>query len=1313
MRLHKTFSLSLIFILLFTHHIVKGQDTSNTIGRVSIASPNAASLGKYGDIPVSYFTGIPNINIPIYTVKSGSLEMPISLSYHAGGLKVQEQASWVGAGWTLNAGGVITRTVVGAPDDRGNNTISNDNVTNGYYSDYGFQSYISPSTSGDDMNFVRGYKDGEPDLYFFNFGGYSGKFYFNDDRTVVLLPKADFKIEPTLQIGPGFTGFVITTSDGVKYYFGQTGNNGSVNPIETTLPYNVETGASNPATSSWYLNKIISADGVDSILFNYQQENMGTYTLAFSPVLNSNYYPNDPTKNGINAIKNIINGVRLSSIVTPTGTVTFGPTSWARSDLSSGSTIQMADAANTNAFALDNITISGATGFCKKFNFYYGYFYDPTPLNNAYFSGYTVYNIQSDQYRLRLDSIRESSCDSSIVKPAYKFSYFSESVPRKLSFGIDHWGYSNGVTTNSNIAGLVPTYIITDNTGNSTVNNGANRDAAWPAMRGGALQQITYPTGGYTTFDYEPKDQGNYTNTIYTYSNTSIASLTVRMYGQSAYSNSMSFSCNNNQITANVNNSSNYAASLVITDSYGSIVYSNYNIPNANGSTPYTGTIPITLSAGTYTMTISLPNYSNLTGGFSANLTQWQSVPTTTNQTLLVGGLRIKTITSNDGITSNNVVTSYDYKAGGSVSTGFLYSRPTYIQILRNDIMALVWPYDSPNGCASKDGFNGHSYFLTPGSVQPMQNAQGENEGFGEVDVIQSGNGKTIYQYYGSSPWSNSNSDVCVRSITQSSVCDNTIPNYPSAPVPYDFMRGELKYDAAYNQSGQVIKENYHFPVYTTDPLITPGHIATNLPGMYTYTEYNLQTSKKVSDSTVTNIYDPSTGNYETIKQATYYGSAYHTMPTLKNTYSSKGELISSSIKYSFDLRGGSCDGTSDGTATYTSAVNADNSWLSNNINTCSPQVNDATNCKWSVYTQYRLNIQQDRINFINYRRTNFTDPGNNYYNCFQSALSSADATLKPVLQLQNEYVNVPIETSSWKNGALLQSHYTNYGFINGYVYPVSDQLVNLSSPSTTFSPATVSGSSILLDGRYLVENIVNYSQGRVADVTTKAGVTTAYIWGYGNQYPVAKISGANYATASSLVNPSQSTISNMSTTDANMRAALSSLRSGLPSALVNTYTYTPMLGMTSQTDARGYLSTFEYDALGRLLRTRDMDGNIIKQNAYTYAANTGSVASPPPGFNMTVNDNNSTYTGYTVSLTAVSGGNSQSFVINSLGYNSMGPVVPGVYNIVITPPPSNTGGLMAILSISGSSSLYSSGSIATFSNITLGASNYNTINIY
>ncbi|MEJ0034332.1 MAG: hypothetical protein WDO15_30130 [Bacteroidota bacterium] len=88
--------------------IAFGQSSSQ-LKTVVPPSPNAASLGKYGDIPVGYHTGVPNISIPLYELKEGDVNLPVSLSYHASGVRVAEVASWVGLGWSLNAGGVITR----------------------------------------------------------------------------------------------------------------------------------------------------------------------------------------------------------------------------------------------------------------------------------------------------------------------------------------------------------------------------------------------------------------------------------------------------------------------------------------------------------------------------------------------------------------------------------------------------------------------------------------------------------------------------------------------------------------------------------------------------------------------------------------------------------------------------------------------------------------------------------------------------------------------------------------------------------------------------------------------------------------------------------------------------------------------------------------------------------------------------------------------------------------------------------------------------------------------------------------------------
>ncbi len=85
-------------------------------------APNSASLGRYGEYPVNENVGVPGISIPVYQVNVGNISFPIDISYHASGIKVADVASWVGLGFSLNAGGMITRRVVGLPDDMNTNS---------------------------------------------------------------------------------------------------------------------------------------------------------------------------------------------------------------------------------------------------------------------------------------------------------------------------------------------------------------------------------------------------------------------------------------------------------------------------------------------------------------------------------------------------------------------------------------------------------------------------------------------------------------------------------------------------------------------------------------------------------------------------------------------------------------------------------------------------------------------------------------------------------------------------------------------------------------------------------------------------------------------------------------------------------------------------------------------------------------------------------------------------------------------------------------------------------------------------------------
>lgn len=63
------------------------------------------------------YTGLPQITVPVYEFKSGVHSIPVTLSYHGGGVRPDRHPGWVGLGWTLTCGGSITRVVQGLPDE--------------------------------------------------------------------------------------------------------------------------------------------------------------------------------------------------------------------------------------------------------------------------------------------------------------------------------------------------------------------------------------------------------------------------------------------------------------------------------------------------------------------------------------------------------------------------------------------------------------------------------------------------------------------------------------------------------------------------------------------------------------------------------------------------------------------------------------------------------------------------------------------------------------------------------------------------------------------------------------------------------------------------------------------------------------------------------------------------------------------------------------------------------------------------------------------------------------------------------------------
>ncbi|MEQ9164751.1 MAG: hypothetical protein RLO12_00725, partial [Fulvivirga sp.] len=781
------FLLSLIVTSLLSNTFAHSQDIDGQFPSVNIVSPSASAIAKHVDFPVNQHTGVPEVNIPIYTVQEGPLSFQISLSYHASGLKVMELASWVGAGWSLNAGGVVSRTVKGKPDEYPN--YDGDSFfTNGGFSDY----FLDLNGRPDYRLFLDGMKDSEPDIFTFSCGPYSGKFYFREDYTPVIIPESDVKIEAIVKDEFGafsydhIQGFKIITPAGVKYYFGVTDDPYDVDPVDKSGTEVIGGSASfSQVYSSWYLNKIESADSKFSIDISYREENYGYFTISSQPCM-----PN--CDNSIKLIKTGISGVAISSIDFSNGSVEFVANNLRQdvvSDFLGGS-----EGENTGEFAaksLDGIIIkSNQSNYSKEYKLSYDYFEDNSTEVLPYLLSQYNTALTLDRKRLKLISLQELEFDemgSSSVQsiPSYNFHYYDDaSVPRRISFAQDHWGFSNGAKTNED---LMPAIRYNNY-------NGGDRDAHWPEMRAGALKYVQYPSGGGTEYIYEPNRVTTINNCVFQ-KEEAISGTSAGMGGPDS-----GFGSN---YDLNVESSGAYYFKFISEGSGSGKLYIDNSVIANIGSGESAIEDFIFLNAGTY----SFRCYANEDSGSGTGVrveVHAASASCDPAQEKMVGGLRIKRINKFGTIDSPPLSMNYEYGSGN------LYSIPVYIFKLKNDFLKSGFLNGTEEGCSINGGGNNNvRTFISPVSSQPLQTIQGYHIGYNQVTERQTDGGYIISEFKGHlnlPPDWYTLEDVCVRDV-DSSVCSFKDSQYPVAPLAYDFERGNLKSKHIYSKDGLKLKE--------------------------------------------------------------------------------------------------------------------------------------------------------------------------------------------------------------------------------------------------------------------------------------------------------------------------------------------------------------------------------------------------------------------------------------------------------------------------------------------------------------------------
>lgn len=475
-----------------------------------IASPNVAQIGHFIDNPVNLSSGTVAVSVPIITLSQAGLSLPVSVDYHGGGVRVEQQSTSVGLGWILTAGGVISRTIKGLPDE--------------YQTIYGgtrpspptyFDPYenIAPRSAAVEFYFrmLNKQKDGQNDVFAFSIPGYNGHFVIHNGE-VHCIPKQDLKItynNSTNGFGTqtGSTNlnrlfnFTIQTPDGVRYEFGKFGSQEEIDYVYSNATSALVGQLKVP--SAWHLVKASTADLKFSFSLSYEEE---THSKLLANLKSQTYhhYLNGmgapiswPHPSG-NCERNSISGNssntehhfsrRLVSITSIAYTVNFEYGA-IREDLNSSGT--------SSAKSLSSISLvsNGSNAFCKKFDFQYDYF--RTNPNST----------QWHEKRLRLLSIQESSCDGSIMIPPWQFGYTTDFVPSFYSTGKDFWGFYNGKESNQSHL-MFPSHNP----------DGENLDLIFPAYPGAnrfpdpeyvgvaMLNRFTYPSGGGEEFNYEIND---------------------------------------------------------------------------------------------------------------------------------------------------------------------------------------------------------------------------------------------------------------------------------------------------------------------------------------------------------------------------------------------------------------------------------------------------------------------------------------------------------------------------------------------------------------------------------------------------------------------------------------------------------------------------------------------------------------------------------------------------------------------------------------------------------------------------------------
>lgn len=880
------------FILLFA---ITTQAFSQPTGQPDIeikeiipSTPNAASLGNYGNIPIGLYTGQPNINFPLYEIVYNDLAVPVNLTYNYSGLKVEEYPTWVGTGWTLTGTGVITRQVRSLADE----------TTAGYNgSEKTGLKVVDFINSGNDVqafqsfltSVIGGYKDTEPDMFVLSMPGHSAKFFFDETqcettlKQAIVIPHQKLKIvgyfnyTKVYNIRPGIIEkFEVTDQKGIIYTFDITEKAAG---IESGDP------EEDDFASSWYLSRIETPNG-NIITYEYRDRILDMPATLFErryiPIINGENPVNPSDTYTLKYSYTSTNEKILKRILFRDGIIDFIE---GDERLDWNSTVwSPLNHAVEQPKTLSKLKVTVENKLVKEIDFNYGYF--------------------GSEARLRLDSFQEKN--GNISKPPYLFSYKDGLFPTigqvSSLFHQDHWGYYIGSTDNGSLINtLIPPFSKSFQLSDGTVLvinvPGNNRTPNQNYSSLGLLEKITYPTGGSTQFEYEANEywaslesEFNLCSGDFQIVKKSSISLALGDLSDTKEFTITSPTCLKFQYSIDVPCIDGEAGVRIDEGGGAPVMY--HMVQNKMAGIKYSdyghdeGDL-FSLEPGTYVLTAWGINENTCGSQTESTITLSQVVQNSSgNANLRAGGARVKKITdcSND---QDCLTKYYEYNdpVNTTQSSGIITNDPVYYYL-----QSVIWDQNFTP-----------AYIGTSHSSIPIASTMGGIIGYKNVTVTDDSlqaNGKTIYEFSSAAEFP-----------------DEGSVDYPFPPrISNDWKRGAQLYrkDSSNTQIISNLIDDYcQVATYSRQVGIKTKKLSDYKSGEYNVTlndfafePYSIITgwTNLCSKSHIEYSYVNGVQQQMITQQTFFYENPSHQQVTRIETLNSNGELLKSTFKYIEDV---------------------------------------------------------------------------------------------------------------------------------------------------------------------------------------------------------------------------------------------------------------------------------------------------------------------------------------------------------------------------------------------------------------------------